>query len=334
MATAGKEGRKEFLKPIASGLIILIILMTAGCRPGEKSAADKGDLEGDVSISSAFALYPLVLKLSEEFHKAHPGVRFDISAGGAAKCVSDTLNGLVDLGGISREVNPQEEERGLRSAAIAKDAVLAIVSEDNPYLSPLLRRGASEAVLARLWIGGDIRTWGDLIGDGSISQPVHTYTRADLCGAGEIWAQFLGGQQENLQGIGVHGESWMAGAVKKDPLGIGYTNLNFAYDARTLAPVPGIRIVPIDLNGNGRIDPEEDFFSSRTRILEAIASESYPSPPSRNLYIISRGMPRRACVREFLIWALTQGQAHIAASGYIPLPEAVLEQGLRTMADR
>jgi phosphate transport system substrate-binding protein len=334
MSAAGKEGRKEFLKAVASGLIILIILITAGCRPSEKRAADKGDLEGDVSISSAFALYPLVLKLSEEFHKDHPGIHFDISAAGAAKCVSDTLNGLVDLGGISREANPQEKERGLWSAAIARDAVLAIVSEDNPYLSHLLRQGASEAVLARLWISGDIRTWGDLIGDESISQPVHTYTRADLCGAGEIWAQFLGGQQENLQGIGVHGESWMAGAVKKDPLGIGYTNLNFAYDARSLAPVPGIRIVPIDLNGNSRIDPEEDFFSTRTQILEAIASENYPSPPSRKLYIITQGIPHRACVREFLIWALTQGQAHVAASGYIPLPEPVLEKGLRELADR
>jgi len=211
--------------------------------------------------------------------------------------------------------------------------VLAIVSEDNPYLSELLKRGVSERALAGLWIGGDIRTWGDLIGDVSDSQPVHAYTRADQCGAGEIWAQFLGGQQEYLQGIGVHGESWMAGAVKKDPLGIGYTNLNFAYDSRSLQPISGIRVLPLDLNGNSRIDPDEDFYSTRTLVLEAVASESYPSPPSRNLYIVSNGIPRRDCVREFLVWMLTRGQIHVPETGYIPLPKAALEEGLRSLTD-
>jgi len=334
MLTTKKEGRKEFLKSIASGLIILIILMAAGCRPSEKKAADKGELEGEVSISSSFALYPMILKLADEFHTAHPGVQFDISASGAAKSVSDTLNGLVDLGGISREVYPQEKERGLWSAAIARDAVLPIVCEDNPYLSELLHQGVSESALARLWISGDIRTWGDLIGDVSVSQPVHAYTRADLCGAGEIWAQFLGGQQESLQGIGVHGESWMAGAVKKDPLGIGYTNLNFAYDARSLQPISGIRVLPIDFDGNGRIDAEEDFYSSRTRVLEAIASENYPSPPSRNLYLISQGIPHRRCVWEFVVWALTRGQIHVPETGYIPLPNQVLEETLHSLTGR
>ena len=334
MSTAAEVGQKEFLKSIASGLIILIILITAGCRPSEKRAANKADLEGDVSISSSFALYPLILRLADKFHATHPGVQFDISARGAAKSVSDTLNGLVDLGGISREAHSLEKERGLWSTAIARDAVLAIVSKDNPYLSELLKRGVSEGALAGLWISGDIRTWGDLIGDLSVLQPVHAYTRADLCGAGEIWAQFLGGQQESLQGIGVHGESWMAGAVRKDPLGIGYTNLNFAYDALTLQPISGIRVLPIDFDGNGRIDAEEDFYSSRTRVLEAIASQKYPSPPSRDLYLVCNGAPRRECVREFVVWALTLGQIHVPETGYILLPNAVLEETLRSLTGR
>lgn len=334
MPSARFEGRKEPLRSIASGLIIFIILMAAGCRLDEKKTAEKEVLEGNVSISTCFALYPLTLRLSDEFQKAHPGLRFDISAGGAAKSVSDTLNGLADLGGLSRDVQPQEKERGLWSAPVARDAVVAVVCEGNPYLNELLSKGASKDVLARVWTGGGIQTWGDLIGGASTSQPVHVYTRADLCGAGEIWAQFLGSRQENLRGIGVPGESWMAGAIKKDPLGIGYTNLNFAYDARTLAPIRGIRILPIDLNGNGRVDPEEDFYSTRTEVLEAIASERYPSPPSRDLYFISRGVPRRSSVREFLIWALGQGQRHVSETGYILLPNPMLEEALRGLTGR
>jgi len=334
MWTAEKGARSGFSRFVAGGLSILIIALVAGCRRGEKRAAEKEALEGEVSITAAFAIYPLILKLADEFQKIHPGLRFDISASGAAKSVSDTLNGLADLGGISREAHPQEKGRGLWSAPVARDAVLAVVSEDNPYLNELLRVGAGKDVLARLWIDGNIRTWGDLTGDASASQPVHAYIRADPCGAGEIWAQFLGGQQEDLKGTGVHGDSWMAGAVKKDSLGIGYANLNFAYDSRTLAPVQGIRVLPIDINGNGRVDPEEDFYSTRTRLLEAIASRSYPSPPARDLYLISRGIPQRRCVREFLIWALTLGQTNVPETGYIPLPNPMLKDALRDLTGR
>jgi len=334
MASVGVEESKGSLKSLASAVAVFLALMAAGCRPNEKEAAGDEALEGNVSISTCFALYPLIVKLGDEFRNMHPGLRFDVSAAGAAKSVSDTLNGLADLGGISRKVHPPETERGLWAAPVARDAVLAIVSEDNPYLHELLGHGASKDALAGLWIESGVITWGDLIGDRSASQPVHGYTRADPCGAGEIWAQFLGGQQENLKGIGVHGDSWMVGAVKKDPLGIGYANLNFAYDARTLAPVPGIRILPIDVNGNGRIDPEEDFYSTRTQVLEAIASQIYPSPPARDLYLICRGIPQRRCVREFIIWALTQGQTHVSTTGYIPLPEPILKDALRDLAGR
>ena len=335
MSAAGKEPRNGTRASVACGLAILIIaLAAAGCRPNEKTAAEKETLQGNISISASFALYPLILKMADEFHKIHPGLRFDISAVGAAKSISDTLNGLADLGGLSRQVHPQEKDRGLWAASVARDAVLAVISEDNPYLPGLMRVGARKDVLARLWMEGGVRTWGDLTGDASASQPVHAYIRADPCGAGEIWAQFLGGQQEDLKGTGVHGDSWMAGAVKKDPLGIGYANLNFAYDASTLAPAAGIRILPLDINENGRVDPEEDFYSTRPQLLGAIASLSYPSPPARDLYLICRGIPPRRAVREFVIWSLTQGQALVPETGYIPLPEPMLKDALRDLASR
>ena len=41
------------------------------------------DLKGEIQLSGAFALYPMVVRWAEEFRKIHPEVRIDISAGGA-----------------------------------------------------------------------------------------------------------------------------------------------------------------------------------------------------------------------------------------------------------
>jgi phosphate transport system substrate-binding protein len=326
--------RKDLLRISTSWLILIVFFIFTGCRQTEKSLAGKGDLEGHISISTSFALYPLILKWTDEFHSLHPEVEFDVAAVGADKSVSDNLAGLVDLGGISRGVSRREEEAGLRGFAVARDAVVAIVSEDNPHLRELLPRGCTREDFARIWISGEIQTWGEVLADRLVSIPIRSYTRADQCGAGEIWGLFLGGLQEDLRGIGVHGESWMVRAVKEDPLGVGYTNLNFAYDALSLEPIRGIRVVPIDLDENGRIDAGEDFYANRDRILEAIASRKYPSPPSRDLYLISRGIPKKRSVREFVTWSLTEGQVHVSATGYIPLLDSELEKGRRSLAAR
>jgi phosphate transport system substrate-binding protein len=65
-------------------------------------------MEGTISLSGAFALYPLANKWAEEFKKTYPDVRFNISAGGAGKGVADALGQAVDLGMVSREVKEEE----------------------------------------------------------------------------------------------------------------------------------------------------------------------------------------------------------------------------------
>ena len=47
----------------------------------------------------------------EEFQKDYPGIKFDISAGGAGKGMTDALSGAVDIGMVSRAVKEEEEEK-------------------------------------------------------------------------------------------------------------------------------------------------------------------------------------------------------------------------------
>src|SRR6185437_16013395 len=87
-----------------------------------KSPVD--DLEGTISISGAFALYPITVKWAQEFKKLHPKVVFNISAGGAGKGITDALSGLVDIGLASRDINPEEVKKGAYTIYVTKDAVV------------------------------------------------------------------------------------------------------------------------------------------------------------------------------------------------------------------
>lgn len=317
---------RPFAAAAALVLILTLLLAVPACKkePASPAARPAG---GSLSLSGAWALYPLAVRWQEEFQKGRPGVNIDVQAGGAGKGIADALAGVVDIGMVSREINPAEIEKGAVALAVAKDAVVATISRENPFLSEIIGRGLKKEDLAGIWMRKSVTTWEALLGRPGRT-PLHVYTRSDACGAAETWAAYLGGHQEDLGGVGVYGDPGLAEAVRRDPLSIGFNNVNFAYDAKTLKPVAGLEIGPIDLDGNGRLDPAERIYGSRDDLTRAIAAAVYPSPPARDLYFVIKGRPGRPLLSEFLVWVLTEGQKYVTEMGYIAVAPGQIESGL------
>lgn len=292
--------------------------------PGAVSAGSiPAASEGTIAISGAWALYPMVVTWAEQYQKLYPKVRIDVAAGGAGKGMADCLAGMVDIGMISRDVNPAEVEKGAFWVSVTRDAVVPVVNGANPALTTLIFRGAKREALVGLWVTGETKTWGQVAGN-DVAAQVNVYTRSDACGAAETWAAYLGKKQEDLQGVGVYGDPGLADAVKRDALGIGYNNLNYAYDGKSLKPIEGLRVLPLDINGNGVLDDSEDFYQTRDELANAIATGVYPAPPARDLHFACKGRPTNPVVVQFIRWVLTDGQAFVPDAGYIKLPEEKL----------
>ena len=277
-----------------------------------------------ISVSGAFALYPLTVKWAEEYQKLHPDITINVSAGGAGKGMTDVLSGMVDLAMFSRTVSPEETGKGAWSMAVSRDAVVAMVNSDNPYLSEIKRRGLKQSEFTGLFIDKTITSWNQLLGKPG-NDKVNVFTRSDACGAAEMWGKYLGKNQESIEGVGVFGDPGMADAVRKDPLGLGYNNVIYAYDIKSRKTYPGLDVVPIDQNNNGVIDAGENVYSSLDSIMQAIRDGKYPSPPARDLYLISKGAPEKKSVRAFLEWILTDGQKFVKEAGYVQLKPDQIE---------
>ncbi|CDN32804.1 Phosphate ABC transporter, periplasmic phosphate-binding protein PstS [Mucinivorans hirudinis] len=293
----------------------------------ERRQARNRQLQGEIQLSGAFALYPMVVRWAEEFRKLYPRVKIDISAGGAGKGITDALAGVVDFGMVSREIHPAEVEKGAFAIAVAKDAVVVTVNSNNPLINIIRTRGLTRSAAVALWKTQTAHTWGDVLGTPS-TIPVHTYTRSDACGAADTWGAYLGIKQEDLEGTAVFGDPGIASVIQRDKIGIGFNNIAYAYNVKTKKPHRNIAVMPLDLNGSGRIDPEEDFYDTLEELCEAIAGGHYPSPPARELYLVCRGKPQDDVILEFLVFILTKGQQWTAESGYVPLSPQRLEEEL------
>ncbi len=303
---------------------VSIIVALCGCSKEKESPRGAGS-PNTITISGAWALYPLVVTWAEEYQKINPGVVIDISAGGTGKGMADIRCGAVDLAMVSREISKAEIARGAWWISVAKDAVVPMMSDANPLGEEILKRGITRKEFAMIWMRGTLTSW-DVLAKSEKKYPLHAYTRSDACGASETWAKYVGGTQEDLKGNVVYGDPGLADALRKDSLGIGYINVYFAYDAKTKKPIRGLIPVPLDLNGSGNIEPDENFYNDRDALVKAIADNKYPSPPARTLLVAARAMPQKQQVLDFLLWILGDGQRYVSESGYITLPGESLKK--------
>ncbi len=308
--------------------ILMLVVMLQSCGQTRKPENnDNKKVSGNISISGAFALYPLTVRWSEEYRKAYPDVRIDISAGGAGKGMADVLSDMVDLAMFSRGISKAELDNGAWGIAVTKDAVLPTINASNPFLSHLKSAGFTKDLFVKIFIDRSLKHWNECPGITGNVAPIHVFTRSDACGAAQMWGEFLGKDQENLQGIGVFGDPGMADAVKSDAVSLGFNNVVYAYDMRTRRKYTGIEIIPLDVNNNGKIDQEEDFYDSLDQLMEAIADGRYPSPPARDLYLVSKGKPENKVIIHFIHWILTEGQQFVAEAGYVRLtPEKISQE--------
>ncbi len=275
-------------------------------------------LEGQIQISGAFALYPMMVQWAGEFQKQYPRVKIDISAGGSGKGITDAITQMADIGMASRDINEVEIENGAVVISVAMDAVIPTINSNNPYILEILTTGIKPSVAKGLWVEGSVDNWGKILNN-NISTPVHLYTRSDASGAQETWAHFLGTKPEKLRGTAVYSDPTLASVVQRDKLAIGYNNIAFVYNTRTKKPHSRIMALPLDLNEDGIINIDESFYGTLDELTRAIENGKYPMPPARELFIVCSNKQQSPEVLAFIEYILTHGQSQCYSNGYVPM---------------
>ena len=123
-----------------AALLASSLLFGACVAPGNQPAVENTT----ISVSGAFALFPLMTIWADEYSKLNPAVTFDVQAGGAGKGMTDVLAGAVDVAmrpeGSDHAVPLHEEVAGHAGASdqeAPKVAGLADVAHDSPCVISL-----------------------------------------------------------------------------------------------------------------------------------------------------------------------------------------------------
>jgi len=303
---------------ISASVILSLAISTcqspdSGKASTQDTTSEDQEITGTILISGAYGLYPVAYKWADAYRDLHPGVNIQLEKSGTGKGIDELLAGEVQLAMISRELNALEVQKGLFQIPVAKDAVVIVMNADNPNREAIMRQGLSPRILAELYTGAKSYSWGELLNT-EAEEPVKILTRSDASGAAEILANFLMKTQTELTGETVSGDEEMIEMIKGNPGSIGFCNLSYAYDAETGYQIPGIQVIPIDMDMDGRVDRNEQSFETIDKMYRTMWLGLYPRDLCRRLSFVYKDNPIDPNLKHFLIWVLQDGQDMVEES--------------------
>jgi len=293
----------------------------------QSSEVVKSELKGNFSISGAYALYPLISKLADEFMKIHSGVKIEVTKIGTGEGITNLLMGKSQLAMISRPLTDEEIEAGIWVIPVAKDGVAPIVNQNNPYIEKIMDQGISPDEFIHIFLSGKQITWGEIL-DTNARNKINVYTRADESGAAEIWAAFLFKKASDLRGIGITGDDEMIKSIQEDPLAIGFCNFSYAFEVSTGEREKNIQIIPTDLDFDNKIDRVEVPFKNLEEAHRSLWLGFFPEQLCRELTLGSLGKPTDPAIVEFLYYVLGEGQSSVKKTGFCPLNNVYIKYSL------
>ncbi len=90
------------------------------------------NLSGTIKIAGSSSVTPVMEKLKEAYNSLNPDVIIDLQQSDSTNGITSTIEGICDIGMVSRELKESEISKGLNSTAIALDAIVVIVNHENP----------------------------------------------------------------------------------------------------------------------------------------------------------------------------------------------------------
>ncbi len=273
-------------------------------------------LRGTVKIDGSSTVFPVTEAVAEEFGHKYPRVRVTIGISGTGGGFKKFSAGEIDINNASRLMKASEiktagkNEVAYLELPIAYDGIAVVINAENTWVDFL-----SVAELKKIWQpGSTVKTWQDvrsiwpdrkirLYGPGTDSGTFDYFTKVINGKAHASRSNYTMSADPNVLVRGIAGD--------RDALG--YFGFAYYFENRQL-----VKAVPIQDSAEA-VSPSE----------KNINDGSY-SPLSRPIFIyVSLSALGRTEVFEFMKFYLENAPLLSKEVGYVPLPTAQYEDGLK-----
>jgi len=274
-----------------------------------------------VRITGVRFAYPLVQRWIDDFNKEYPDVQIIIESRGSTDPSQYEI--LIEAYEHADEFMKDREY-----AYVGRYAILPVANSNSGIAKLYLDKGLNKDLITQLFFH-DI--YADKEKQEEIKAPFTTYTRLQKAGAPITFASYYGYEQKEIKGKAIAGaDEHILKAVLRDSTAISYLPVSLIYDRDTKKSVEGITVLPVDLNGNGRVNDEEKFYNDLPTVVQRLESTSAKDLNNVPIGYLHFSVDKKSASTDavaFIKWVIENGQKDLSDFGYLkPEPEK-LEKG-------
>ncbi|PLX24835.1 MAG: hypothetical protein C0599_01705, partial [Salinivirgaceae bacterium] len=244
--------------------------------------------------------------------------------------VSDMLNKSGNIGLITKNYIPATHKTNWQMA-VGRDIIVPVMSSENPFLEEIIRKGISQEEFASVFSNTKESNWGSLLNNGQ-SNHVNCYCINNESTKFHL-AEFLQTDVQSLKGKDIDGIESLLGKIRNDKYALGYCRLADILNYEDHDFTKGISIIPIDINGNNKIDHFENIYKNANELERGVWIGKYPKVLFSNIYSVAADQPIKSNEVAFLEWILTDGQQYLNSNSYSELLASEKQSKLQDLSN-
>ena len=327
----------------------LVALSLLGAAAFTLSACKSSTNTVALSGAGSTFVYPIMTRWVQGFSQAHPNVQINYQSIGSGGGVQQVKAGTVDFGASDYALKDAQLAAMKPVIQFPESAGPVCVTYNLPELTQPLQLSAD--AVAGIFLG-KITSWQDktIVADNPgvklPKEPIVVVHRSDGSGTTAAFTTYLsavsdewktkvgaGGSVSWPVGLGGKGNEGVTGQIKQSPGAIGYVELAYAQENQLplskIKNLAGNYVTPSLASTTAAISAFTAQLAQdpRTPIVNAPASAADAYPISTLTFVIvpkdGPDKAKRAALKSFLQYVVTDGQAAAQQLNYAPLPDGV-----------
>ena len=284
--------------------------------PPTKRVSAPGKNQQAVRVTGVRFAYPLVQKWIDDFNKEYPDIQVIIESRGSSD--PSQYDVLIEAYEHSDEIKKSREY-----IYFARYAILLVANSSSKFAAKYGDKGLNKDLILQLFFH-DI--YADKENQREINDQYTIYTRLQKAGLPITFSNYFGYEQKDVKGKAIAGaDEHLLKAILRDSTGVSYLPLSLIYDDETKKVKNGLTVLPVDLNGNDKVNDEEKFYEELSVVTKRLDNASLKQTKNVPIEYLHFSVDKKGVSADaitFLRWVVRNGEKDLHDFGYLnPEPQ-------------